>query len=161
MTTSSTCTTPYVGQTAQLSRAVCANDITLFTEISGDRNPLHYDEAAAKASRFGEIVVQGGVTSAILNAVVAEELPGPGTVFLNVNWSFKAPVRPGDTITGRVEVISVRTDKPITELRTTVTRDDGTVVLDGTALCYTMDVATSTARGDRRIRGAASARTAQ
>ena len=136
--------TPYVGQTAQLSRTVGDNDIALFTEISGDRNPLHYDEAAARASRFGEIVVQGGVTSAILNAVVAEELPGPGTVFLNVNWSFKAPVRPGDIITGRVEVTSVRTDKPITELRTTVTRDDGTVVLDGTALCYTMDIATST-----------------
>ncbi len=101
---------------------------------------MHYDEAAAKASRFGEIVVQGGVTSAILNAVVAEKLPGPGTVFLNVNWSFKAPVRPGDTITGRVEVISVRTDKPITELETTVVRDDGTVVLDGAAVCYTMEM---------------------
>ncbi len=103
---------------------------------------MHYDEAAAKASRFGEIVVQGGVTSAILNAVVAEELPGPGTVFLNVNWAFRAPVRCGDTITGSVEVISVRTDKPITELRTTVTRDDGTIVLDGTAVCYTMDIGT-------------------
>jgi acyl dehydratase len=144
MTTSSTLTTPFVGQTAQLSRTVGDNDIALFTEISGDRNPLHYDEAAARASRFGEIVVQGGVTSAILNAVVAEELPGPGTVFLNVNWAFKAPVRCGDTITGSVEVISVRTDKPITELRTTVTRDDGTVVLDGTAVCYTMDIGTKT-----------------
>ena len=104
MTTNSTRTTPVVGQTAELSRTVGDNDIALFTEISGDRNPLHYDEAAARASRFGEIVVQGGITSAILNAVVAEELPGPGTVFLNVNWAFKAPVRPGDTITGRVEV---------------------------------------------------------
>jgi MaoC like domain len=64
-------------------------NIALFTEIGGDRNPLHYDEAAAKASRFGEIVVQGGITSVILNAVVAEELPGPGTVFLNVNWPLK------------------------------------------------------------------------
>lgn len=144
MITRSTRTTPFVGQTAQLSRTVGDNDIALFTEISGDRNPLHYDEAAARASRFGEIVVQGGVTSAILNAVVAEELPGPGTVFLNVNWAFKAPVRCGDTITGSVEVISVRTDKPITELRTTVTRHDGTVVLDGTAVCYTMDIGTRT-----------------
>ena len=134
-------TTPLVGQVAELSRTVGDDDIALFTLISGDHNPLHYDEAAAKASRFGEIVVQGGVTSAILNAVVAERLPGPGTVFLNTNWHFKAPVRPGDTITGRVEVISVRTDKPITTLKTTVTRDDGTVVLDGTAVCYTMDIA--------------------
>lgn len=111
-----------------------------FTEISGDHNPLHYDPEAAKASRFGEIVVQGGVTSAILNAVVAEELPGPGTVFLNVNWDFKAPVRPGDVITGHVEVMEAREDKPITKLRTWVTRDDATVVLEGTAVCYTMNL---------------------
>src|SRR5215213_3217180 len=138
MTTRPTRTTPFVGQTAQLSRTVADNDIALFTEISGDRNPLHYDERAARASRFGEIVVQGGVTSAILNAVVAERLPGPGTVFLNVNWDFRAPVRPGDEITGEVEVLEVREDKPITRLRTTVTRDDGTLVLEGTAVCYTM-----------------------
>ena len=129
---------PAVGQAAQRTRAVTARDIERFTEISGDRNPIHYDEAIARATRFGGIVVQGGVTSAILNAVVAEDLPGPGTVFLQVNWSFKAPVRPGDTITGHVEVTSVRADKPITELVTRVVRDDGTVVLDGTAVCYTM-----------------------
>lgn len=129
---------PRVGQVAERSRRVEARDIELFTDISGDRNPLHYDEAAAAASRFGEIVVQGGVTSAILNAVVAEDLPGPGTVFLEVSWKFLAPVRPGDTITGRVEVTRVREDKPITTLATRVTRDDGTVVLDGTAACYTM-----------------------
>ena len=129
---------PTVGDVAELSRTVSAADIERFTQISGDRNPLHYDLDAAKFSRFGEIVVQGGITSAILNAVVAEKLPGPGTVFLNVNWNFTAPVRPGDTITGHVEVIEVRNDKPITKLRTTVTRDDGTVALEGTALCYTM-----------------------
>src|SRR6266478_8475441 len=103
---------PALGQTARRTRNVTARDIELFTEMSGDRNPLHYDEAAARATPFGGIVVQGGVTSAILNAVVAEDLPGPGTVFLQVNWSFKAPVRPGDTITGRVELTQVRTDKP-------------------------------------------------
>jgi acyl dehydratase len=129
-----------VGDVAEMSRTVTASDIERFTQISGDRNPLHYDVDAARASRFGEIVVQGGVTSAILNAVAAERLPGPGTVFLNVNWDFTAPVRPGDTITGRIEVTEVRTDKPITKLRTTVTRDDGTVVLQGTAVCYTMAI---------------------
>jgi acyl dehydratase len=128
-----------------MSRLVTAAEIESFTAISGDRNPLHYDAQAAKSSRFGEIVVQGGITSAILNAVVAEKLPGPGTVFLNVNWDFKAPVRPGDTITGRVEVTSARDDKPITTLRTTVTRDDGTVALDGTAVCYTMAMTASDA----------------
>jgi acyl dehydratase len=129
---------PRPGDRAALTRLVEATDIRRFTEISGDRNPLHYDERAARASRFGEIVVQGGVTSAILNAVVAERLPGPGTVFLNVNWDFRAPVRPGDEITGEVEVLEVREDKPITRLRTTVSRDDGTLVLEGTAVCYTM-----------------------
>ncbi len=129
---------PALGQKARRSRLVAARDIELFTEISGDRNPLHYDAEAARATRFGGIVVQGGVTSAILNAVVAEDLPGPGTVFLQVNWSFKAPVRPGDTITGEVRVTNVREDKPITELETRVLLADGTVVLEGTAVCYTM-----------------------
>ncbi len=129
---------PKVGQLASLSRTVQSDDIIHFTEISGDRNPLHYDLDLAKSSRFGEIIVQGGVTSAILNAVVAEELPGPGTVFLHVDWNFRAPVRPGDTITGEVEVLEVRQDKPMTKLRTTVTRDDGVVALEGTALCYTV-----------------------
>ena len=129
---------PRPGDRAELSRRVEAADIRRFTELSGDRNPLHYHERAARASRFGEIVVQGGVTSAILNAVVAERLPGPGTVFLNVNWDFRAPVRPGDEITGAVEVLEVRDDKPITRLRTTVTRGDGTVALEGTAVCYTV-----------------------
>src|SRR5262245_4748218 len=131
---------PSVGQVAERCRKVTVQDIGLFTEISGDRNPLHYDAAAARASRFGEIVVQGGVTSAILNAVVAEDLPGPGTVFLQVDWKFSAPVRPGDTITGAVEVLEVREDKPITKLATSVRRQDGVVVLSGSAVCYTMDV---------------------
>jgi len=129
---------PEIGQRAELTRKVSQRDIELFTAISGDRNPLHYDAELAMATKFGAIVVQGGVTSAILNAVVAEKLPGPGTVFLHVDWSFKAPVRPGDKIIGAVEVTKVRADKPITELKTTVTRDDGTIVLEGNALCYTM-----------------------
>ncbi len=135
---------PEVGQIARRSREVTTRDIEFFTEISGDRNPLHYDEEAARATRFGGIVVQGGVTSAILNAVVAEDMPGPGTVFLQVNWSFKAPVRPGDTITGEVRVTKVRADKPIAELDTRVVRADGTVVLDGNAVCYTMPLPQST-----------------
>jgi acyl dehydratase len=128
---------PRVGDRAHRQRTVAAEDIVRFTEISGDRNPLHYDAAAAAASPFGTIIVQGGITSAILNAVVAEALPGPGTVFLHVDWSFRAPVRPGDTISGEVEVLEVREDKPITKLRTTVIRGDGTLVLEGSAVCYT------------------------
>jgi acyl dehydratase len=133
---------PRVGQKAERSRLIEPDYIRLFTEISGDHNPLHYDKNAAAASRFGEIVVQGGVTSAILNAVVAEDLPGPGTVFLQVDWKFTAPVRPGDEITGAVEILEVREDKPITKLATRVTRQDGVVALEGTAVCYTMRIAT-------------------
>lgn len=125
-----------VGSKASRTRTVQARDIELFTEISGDRNPLHYDEELAKASTFGGIIVQGGVTSGLLNAVVAEDLPGPGSVFLHVEWDFKAPVAPGDEITAEVEVLEARDDKPITKLRTTITRGDGTVVLDGSAVVW-------------------------
>ena len=116
---------------------VTARDIELFTEMTGDRNPLHYDEDAARGSRFGEIIVQGGITTGILNAVVAEDLPGPGSVFLEANWQFRAPVRPGEEITGIVEVIEARDRLVLARLSTTVTRQDGTVALEGTAVCYT------------------------
>jgi acyl dehydratase len=126
-----------VGATARRSRRVTERDIELFTELTGDRNPLHYDTEAAERSRFGGLIVQGGVTSGLLNAVVAEDLPGPGSVFLHVDWSFKAPVRPGDEITAEVEVLEARKDKPLTRLRTTIVNQEGTVVLDGTALVWT------------------------
>src|SRR5919107_3301310 len=109
---------PEVGAIAARARTVTARDIELFTELTGDRNPLHYDRDAASASRFGGIIVQGGVTSGLLNAVVAEDLPGPGSVFLHVDWDFKAPVRPGDEITAGVEGLEGRQDKPTTKLRT-------------------------------------------
>ena len=128
---------PRVGQTAARSRLVTRRDIELFTEISGDRNPLHYDAELAARSRFGGIVVQGGVTTAVLNAVVAEDLPGPGSVFLQLDLRFLAPVRPGDVITATVEVTSVRDDKPITGLDVRVARDDGVVAVSGTAVCWT------------------------
>src|SRR4051812_25513210 len=111
-------------------------DIELFSALTGDRNPLHYDEDFARRSRFGALIVQGGVTSGLLNAVVAEQLPGPGSVFLHVDWSFTAPVRPGDEITAAAEGPEVRPDNPTTRLRTTVTRQDGVVALEGTALVW-------------------------
>ena len=105
--------------------------------MTGDENPLHYDEELAARSRFGGLIVQGGVTSGLLNAVVAQDLPGPGSVFLHVDWSFRAPVSPGDEITAEVEVLEARPDKPITKLRTTIVNQDKTIVLEGTALVYT------------------------
>jgi acyl dehydratase len=125
-----------VGDTARRTRKVTTRDIELFTELTGDRNPLHYDSLLAGRSRFGGIVVQGGVTSGLLNAVVAEDLPGPGSVFLHVDWSFRAPVRPGDEITAEVVVTAVRDDKPVTSLSTVITNQDGVVVLEGTAVVW-------------------------
>lgn len=125
-----------LGDTASRTRVVEASDIEHFTAMSGDRNPLHYDEAAAAKSRFGRIIVQGGVTSGLLNALVAEDLPGPGSVFLHVDWSFRAPVGPGDEITATAEVLEARADKPIYRLATTITNQDGTIVLEGTALVW-------------------------
>jgi acyl dehydratase len=125
-----------VGDTAERTRTIGLEDIERFTAMTGDRNPLHYDEQAATRSRFGGLIVQGGVTSGLLNALVAEDLPGPGSVFLHVDWSFRAPVRPGDTITAHAEVLEVREDKPISRLRTWITNADGTTVLEGTALVF-------------------------
>jgi acyl dehydratase len=126
-----------VGIVARRTKLVRMRDIELFTELTGDRNPLHYDERVAADSRFGGIIVQGGVTTGLLNAVVAQDLPGPGSVFLHVDWSFRAPVRPGDEITAEVEVLEARADKPIAKLRTTVRNQEDDVVLDGTAVVYT------------------------
>jgi acyl dehydratase len=127
---------PAVGDIASRARTVESADIERFSEITGDRNPLHYDEAACANSRFGRIIVQGGVTSGLLNALVAEDLPGPGSVFLHVDWNFRAAVGPGDEITATAEVIEARQDKPIYTLATTIINQDGVVVLDGTALVW-------------------------
>lgn len=125
------------GDSASRTKVVSERDIELFTEMTGDRNPLHYDETAASRSRFGGIIVQGGVTSGLLNAVVAEDLPGPGSVFLNVNWDFRAPVKPGEEITATVEVVEVREDKPLTTLDCRIVNDAGVTVLEGSALVWT------------------------
>ena len=128
---------PAVGQAARRSRRVTQADIHRFTELSGDRNPLHYDAEAAAATRLGGVVVQGGVTTAVLNALVAEDLPGPGTVFLQLDLRFLAPVRPGEEIIGEATVTAVRDDKPICELEVAVVRDDGTRAVEGRAVTYT------------------------
>jgi acyl dehydratase len=131
---------PPVGSTARRSRVVSRRDIELFSELTGDRNPLHYDEELAAGTRFGGLIVQGGVTSGLLNAVVAEDLPGPGSVFLRVAWNFLAPVRPGDEITAEVEVLELHAHKPIARIRTTITNGDGVIVLDGDAHVYRVPV---------------------
>ena len=109
----------------------------MFSEMTGDRNPLHYDPELAAASPFGRMIVQGGITSGLLNAVVAEALPGPGTVFLATEWRFLKAVGIGDEIIARVEVTSIRDDKPICTLATTVRNASGEICLAGNAVTYT------------------------
>jgi acyl dehydratase len=132
---------PEVGQAAERSRVTEPGDIAAFTAITGDRNPLHYDAALAEASVFGRIIVQGGVTSGLLNALVAEDLPGPGTVFLAVEWKFRKAVGIGERLTARAEVLTVRHDKPICTLATTIRNGDDEICLEGTATTYTVPLA--------------------
>jgi acyl dehydratase len=127
-----------VGQKARRSKTVTARDVELYAEITGDRNPLHFDPAFAAGTRFGRLVAQGGITSGMLNALVAMDLPGPGTVFMSQTLKYLAPTYLGDTLTAEVEVLSVKPDKPVCQLKATVTNQDGTVVLEGECWTYTM-----------------------
>jgi acyl dehydratase len=132
---------PEVGAVAERSRRTSMKDIESFSEMTGDRNPLHYDRALADASIFGKLIVQGGVTSGLLNAVVAEDLPGPGTVFLGVEWKFIKAVGVDELITARVEITEVRDDKPICKIVTSVRNEAGDICLSGTATVYTVPLA--------------------
>jgi acyl dehydratase len=126
-----------VGQKATRSMTVTATDVQTYAELTGDYNPLHFDKDFAAGTRFEQLVVQGGLTTGLLHALVAMEMPGPGTVFLNQNWQFTAPVYIGDTITAEAEVLSIHDSKPVTQLQMRITRQDGTTVLEGEAWCYT------------------------
>ena len=126
-----------VGQRAERSLTLTAAHVKTFAELTGDYNPLHFDEAFAARTKFGRLVVQGGLTTGLLHALVAMDMPGPGTVFLSQNWKFTAPVYIDDTITAAAEVLSVHATKPVTQLAIRVTRQTGEVVLEGEAWCYT------------------------
>ena len=129
---------PAIGARATRTRTITADDVETFAGFSGDRNPLHFDPAFAAATRVGRLVVQGGLTTALFNALVAMDLPGPGSVFLHQEWDYPAPVYIGDTVTAEAEVIEARADKPITRLRCVARRQDGVEVLRGECLVYTM-----------------------
>ena len=129
---------PPVGTKATWTRTISAEDVEAFARFSGDRNPLHFDPDFAAATRVGRLVVQGGLTTALFNALVAMELPGPGSVFLHQEWDYPAPAFIGDTVTAEAEVIEARADKPITKLRCVARRADGTEVLRGECVVYTM-----------------------
>jgi acyl dehydratase len=127
----------HVGQRASRSLTVTAEHVRAYAEITGDYNPLHFDAEFTSRTKFERLVVQGGLTTGLLHALVAMDLPGPGTVFLSQSWKFTAPVFIGDTITAMAEVISIHAAKPVIQLKMHVTRQDGETVLDGEAWCYT------------------------
>jgi acyl dehydratase len=129
---------PAIGSRGQWSRKFTADDVELFARITGDRNPIHFDPAYAARTRFGRLVVQGGLTTGLFNALVAMELPGPGSVFLHQEWDYPAPVFVGDTVTAEAEVVEARRDKPITRLRCIARRESGEEVLRGECLVYTL-----------------------
>ena len=127
-----------MGQRARRSLTLTADHVKIFAQLTGDHNPLHFDAAFAARTKFGKLVVQGGLTTGLLHALVAMDLPGPGTVFLSQDWKFTAPVYIGDTITAEAEVVSVHATKPVCQLRINVTRQTGETVLEGEAWCYTL-----------------------
>ena len=129
-----------LGQQAVRSITLTPEHVKRFAEHTGDFNPLHIDEEFAGKTKFGKLVVQGGLTTGLLHALVATDMPGPGTVFLSQNWKFIAPVYIGDTITATAEVISLHDSKPVTQLDVKVQRHDGELVLEGEAWCYTFEV---------------------
>jgi acyl dehydratase len=126
-----------VGQRASRTLQLTDGHVRAFAQMTGDYNPLHFDAEFAAKTKFGKLVVQGGLTTGLLHALVAMDLPGPGTVFLSQNWKFTAPVYIGDTITAEAEVASVHASKPVTQLKIKVVRQTGEVVLEGEAWCYT------------------------
>lgn len=123
-----------VGQ--KVSEKVLLDDerVRGFAEVSGDHNPLHLDEEAARASRFGRRIVHGMLGASLFSALIAERLPGPGTIYLSQSLTFSRPIFVGDTVEATLEVVELLTERRRVRLRTTVRLSDGEVAIDGEAL---------------------------
>ncbi len=128
-----------VGQRAARELAVDEKMVRKYAEVTGDYNPLHFDVEFAAKTRFGRLMAQGGIATGLLHALVAMEMPGPGSVFMRQNWSFPAPVYIGDTLRAEATVKSVRAKRNMAELEFQVKNQDGTVVLNGEALVFQDD----------------------
>ncbi len=125
---------PQPGEHASRSLTITDEVIRQFAQVTGDHNPVHLDEAYAAGTRFGRRIAHGMIAAGLISATLANELPGPGSVYLSQTLQFKAPVFPGDTITAVVEVKAVRADKPIVTLATHCTNQEGKLVLEGEAV---------------------------
>ena len=122
-----------IGQKASVQKTFTAADVTAFAGITLDVNPIHMSEAYAKNTIFGQRIVHGILTSGLISAVLANQLPGPGTIYLGQELKFVAPVYLGDDITAEVEVIELRPEKKLVKLSTTCTNQDGKTVITGVA----------------------------
>jgi 3-hydroxybutyryl-CoA dehydratase len=123
-----------VGDTASQSKTIMDTDIQRFADLVGDHNPVHLDDAYAQTTRFGRRIAHGMLSASLLSAVLANQLPGEGTVYLSQTLKFVAPVFPGDTVTARVTVIKVRDDKPIVTLETVCTNQHDEPLIKGEAV---------------------------
>ena len=122
-----------VGDSAEITKTIEQSDIDAFASVTGDRNPVHVDEEFAKTTRFGKRIAHGMLTASLISAVLANKLPGEGSVYLGQTLQFVAPVFPGDEITARVTVKEIREDKPIVKLETICMNQRGEVVIRGEA----------------------------
>ena len=122
-----------IGQKASVQKTFTAADVTAFAGISTDVNPIHMSDGYAKNTPFGQRIVHGILTSGLISAVLANKLPGPGTVYLGQELRFTAPVLLGDDITAECEIVELREDKKIVKLSTTCYNQDGKKVITGMA----------------------------
>lgn len=122
------------GDKASRTQTISDQMIRSFADLTGDTNPVHLDDAYAAGTRFGRRIAHGMIAAGLISATLANDLPGPGTVYLSQTLQFKGPVYPGDTITATVEVKTLRPDKPIVTLGTVCTNQDEKVVLEGEAV---------------------------
>lgn len=123
-----------VGDSASRTKTITDADVQDFARASGDTNPVHLDEEYAATTRFGKRIAHGMLTGSLISAVLGNDLPGNGSIYLGQEFKFKAPVFIGDTITATVEVTAYREEKRIATLKTTCTNQDGAVVLEGEAV---------------------------
>lgn len=122
------------GDTADFSRTITATDVRLFAELTGDHNPVHLDEEFARKGRFGRRIVHGMLTASLISSVLANKLPGEGSVYLSQSLKFVAPAYLDDTVTARVTVIKIRDDKPIATLETVCLNQAGDTLVKGEAV---------------------------
>ena len=128
-----------VGESAEITKTIEQADVDAFARVTGDHNPVHVDEEFAKSTRFGKRIAHGMLTASLISAVLANKLPGEGSVYLGQTLRFVAPVFPGDEITARVTVKEIRDDKPIVKLETMCTNQRGEIVIRGEATVLTAD----------------------